>query len=175
MQTDNLQTQAPITSEKQKYNYRNPSVRAISLPAVLSRTTTVSDFPGASPVFIEDHQAGQTRSQPVVRISTNNQAFGYIALGKRWCHSSVIFRHRPLCSRAMHLLCGTNNSHLTPDCQPTEKCSKPVELECSWGKMNTPPIIFMLVTGKCSMPSEEVDGTHTLICKLTSEARRTLL
>lgn len=36
---------------------------------------------------------------------------------------------------------------------------------------NEPPKSFMLMTGKCSKPQGEVDGTDTLLCKLTSGGR----
>lgn len=66
-------------------------------------------------VSIEDHLAGQTRSQPVVRVSTENQVHRVTALGQRWCHSSVIFRRftqKSCFNEPWHLLWGTNNSHL---------------------------------------------------------------
>lgn len=34
---------------------------------------------------------------------------------------------------------------------------------------NEPPTSFMLMTGKCSKPQGEVDGTDTLLCTLPQE------
>lgn len=34
---------------------------------------------------------------------------------------------------------------------------------------NEPPKSFMSMTGKCSKPQGEVDGTDTLLCKLPQE------
>lgn len=100
-----------------------------SLSVVLSGTTTVSDFSGTSLVFsIKNHLAGHTRSQSVVRVSTNNQKSAGSYPWARADATLVLFLDiGQLCNRAISMCYGifcveSNKSNFKPDFQPTEKC-----------------------------------------------------
>lgn len=102
-----------------------------SLSAVQSGATAVSDFTGTGLMFsIRDHLAGHTGSQPVVRVSTNNQkTAGSYPWARADATQALFLDTGQLCNRAISMCYGIscvepNKSNLKQDGQPTEKCSE---------------------------------------------------